>query len=90
MPRIAPDCHSSAFARQSRAPYGSRILSADSRQNGGQISASDARQVRYRQRENRGAEEEQDYSRSPLGPPLHTSACEWIGHRVIREAARGP
>jgi hypothetical protein len=53
--------------------------------------------ARYdRQRENRGAEEEQDYSRSLFGPPLRTSACEWIGHRVewishrARVAARGP
>jgi len=50
---------------------------------------SGARQVRYRQRENRSAEQEQDYSRSPFGPPLRTSASEWIGHRV-RVAARGP
>jgi hypothetical protein len=69
--------------------FGSRIISAESRRpNGGQVSTSDAGQVRYRQRENRGAEEEQDYSRSPLGPPLHTSACGWIGHRVIRKADR--
>jgi hypothetical protein len=41
-PRIALASHSSAFARQRRAPYGSRTLSADSGQNGAQVSMSDA------------------------------------------------
>jgi hypothetical protein len=45
------------FCSPGRPACGSRTLSADSRQNGGQISASDARQIRYRQRENRGAED---------------------------------
>jgi hypothetical protein len=60
-------------------------LSAEScRQNGVQVSDSDARQVHNPQRESRGAEEEQDYSDSPFDPPLYTWPREWIiGHRVI-------
>jgi hypothetical protein len=46
-----------------RRAYGSRILSADNRrQNCRHLSASDVRKVRCRQRESRGAEEEQGYS----------------------------
>jgi hypothetical protein len=54
------------------------------RQDSGQTRASDARQVRYDQREHREAKKEQRYSRSPFGSPLRASAREWIecGHRA--------